>query len=225
MKIQHGFTKKEPMHSLFLSHGVEAVHIPFLEHQGLDVTEPTKVPEVVLISSARTIQYWGVWGQWIRTYKIPVLAISTKTQVALQNEGIPSLCSRGTGDQLVKMLDEVNCSSFVHIGAAELSSRLASALRVQHRVYDRIPVYKSWKNPDFFVGDGVVLGCLSSERCALIWSEHAPNTPVVCIGHTTENRARTLGLEVLGVAAEPTKEALVGAAVFALKNKIPSERD
>ncbi|MAA79407.1 MAG: hypothetical protein CL916_09115, partial [Deltaproteobacteria bacterium] len=160
MKILHGFSQKEPMHTLCTSYGLEPVHVPFLEHEGLTFDEPKEIPDVVLVSSARTIQYWGVWGQWIRTHNILVIAISKKTQRALYDEGISSLCAQGTGSLLVKMLDEIHCSSFVHIGAAELSSKLQLALMDQNRPYSRIPVYLSRPNPDFTVAEDVMLGCV-----------------------------------------------------------------
>lgn len=217
MKVQHGFSQKEPMHSLLQSHKLEPVHVPFLEHEGLNVAHPTVIPQAVLVSSARTVQYWGEWGRWIRRHSILVIAISKKTQLALEQRGIQSRCARGTGEHLVGMLDETDCSSFVHIGALEPSSNLQNSLRNQSKPYSRIPVYSSRPCSTFSVGEGVVLGCLNSERCATIWSVHAPQIPVVCIGQTTKARAFTLGLDIQGVAREPTREALAEAAVAAVE--------
>ena len=94
MKILHGFSEKEPMHSLLCASGLEPVHVPFLEHEGLHIQKPTDIPEVILVSSARTIQYWGAWGEWIRQHSIRVVAISSKTHQALEAEGIPSYCAK-----------------------------------------------------------------------------------------------------------------------------------
>ena len=215
MKILHGFSEKEPMHSLLRASGLEPVHVPFLEHEGVHIQKPKAIPEVVLVSSARTIRYWGAWGEWIRQHAIRVVAISSKTQQALEAEGIPSYCAKGTGDQLVRMLDMMDCASFVHIGAQELSSKLDASLLAQQRPYIRVPVYRSYPNPHFDVGVDVVLGCLNSERCAKIWSIHAPLIPAVCIGETTKAKAIVLGLDVLGVANTPTRESLVDVAVSA----------
>ena len=192
---------------------MDPVHVPFLEHEGLDVMEPKDIPEVILVSSARTISFWGAWGEWIRLHAIPVVAISTKTQHALEELGIPSICAKGTGDRLVSMLDTTEYTSFIHIGAQELSSKLNEALLSQKKVYTRIPVYRSYPNPKFTVETDVALGCLNSERCAKIWSIYAPQIPVVCIGQTTKAYAVALGLHVQGVAQTPTRESLVEVAV------------
>lgn len=223
--VQHGFSQKEPMHSLFLSHGLTPVHVPFLEHRGLFVEVPDRIPEIVLVSSARTIQFWDGWSQWILKHNVPVIAISKKTQRALSLEGITSFCAKGTGDKLVEMLNTMNHQSFVHIGAAELSSTLQAALESQTKDFVRIPVYRSQQHSEFTVAHDVSLGCLNSERCASIWRKYAPQVPVVCIGETTKKRALKLELNVLGVATEPTREALVQVALSALKNKIPARRD
>ena len=213
MKILHGFSQKEPMHSLLKIHGMDPVHVSFLEHEGLDVPEPNTIPEIVLVSSARTVRFWRSWGDWIRMHAIPVIAISMKTQNALEEQGISSICAKGTGDQLVSMLNTMECTSFIHIGAQELSSKLNEALLSQKRAYTRIPVYRSYPNPQFRVEADVALGCLNSERCAKIWSIYAPQIPVVCIGQTTKAYAVALGLHVQGVAQTPTRESLVEVAV------------
>lgn len=214
--VQHGFSEQEPMHTLLRMQGVEPIHAPFLEHEALEVERPSVIPEVILVSSARTVSYWGAWGSWIRNHRIPVVSISQKTQQRLMKEGISSLCAQGTGDRLIEMLDTLPYSSFFHIGAWALSSKLEAAFQNQERPYHTIPVYRSKKHRDFFVHEDVVLGCLNSERCANIWKEHSPNTPVVCLGTTTAKRALTLGLDVRGIAEHPSREKMVDAVVVAL---------
>jgi uroporphyrinogen-III synthase len=205
------------MHSLFEKHGLSSVHVPFLEHEGLEIQPPETIPEVILVSSARTLLYWGEWSAWIRNHQIPVISISKKTKARLQEEGIVSHCAQGTGDRLVEMLQRYSYRSFCHIGALELSSKLESSFRLQTRPYQRIPVYRSQVNDSFYVSEGVDLGCLNSERCAQIWKDHAPQTPVICLGETTASRAVDLGLNVRGVAKVPSRESLFDAVIFALR--------
>jgi uroporphyrinogen-III synthase len=213
-RILHGFLEKEPMHSLLFADGVEPIHRPFLEHEAISFSMPTNPPEVVLVSSARTVDYWGGWGSYLKEKRIPVLSISSKTRERLRTEGIESLSGTGTGDGLVALLEEIDCSSFVHIGAEETSRRLNAALSSQRKSYKRVAVYRSAMSRSFFCEEGSLdLGCLNSERCAHIWKRYNPDIPVVCLGTSTRRQAEELGLVVLGTAKLPSRASLAESAL------------
>lgn len=214
IRVLHGFAEQEPMHGLLQENGFIPVHRPFFSHESLSVCLPKVPPELVLISSARTVDYWGEWGHYIQTHGIPVLAIASKTHKKLRQVGIEADMASGSGEGLVALLDTKSCSSFVHLGAERISSTLQKALEDQQRPYLRISVYRSTVLPHL---EGfrllVDVGCVNSERCAELWAQSLMEVPVVCLGQSTQKRALELGLRVLGIAKEPSREMLVAELV------------
>ena len=213
LRILHGFSEKEPMHSLIRKNGGIPYHRPFLTHIPLEFSIPSFIPKAILISSARTILYWGEWYDLIVSHRIAVYSIGQKTQAKLAAIGIKGILAGGTGDSLVSRVEADGNSSFVHIGAMTISKNLQAAFDNCSIPFAREMVYKSAAHPHFSVPENIDIGCLNSERCARIWASKSHNIPVVCIGESTKKEAMALGLRVLGTASRPNREELVRVAL------------
>ena len=201
------------MHSLILQGGGEPYHVPFLAHSRVPFSLPANVPDAVVVSSARTLQYWDGCRDFILKHDIPVYAIGKKTSQRLLDVGIQALLADGSGDSLIQKVVQDRVSSFVHIGAEQVSKNLHEALMSSVVPFTRIIVYKSTAHPAFCVPSNIDVGCLNSERCARIWAQNTTCIPVVCLGQSTQKEALRLGLSVLGVASIPAREELARVAL------------
>jgi|GEM_PF-5171856 len=211
--ILHGFSEKEPMHSLLIKGGSRPIHRPFLLHTAMEFFVPVEIPEAIVISSARTLEYWGEWRDFIQKHGVKVYAIGPKTSKKLLQSGIHAVVAEGSGLSVMKRVQQDRVSSFLHIGAETISKTLSNAMKEVNIPYSRVVVYKSIAHPQFEIPKEVDRGCLNSERCARIWAKYGFEIPVLCLGQSTAQEAKRLGLKIIAVAAQPTREELVRIAL------------
>ncbi|MEC7985669.1 MAG: uroporphyrinogen-III synthase [Myxococcota bacterium] len=215
MRILNTCAYPEPFKSICENAGLESVHVPFIQHRAIVSKHPEAVPELVLISSARTAQYVENLREWVR--ESPVHAIGESTARSLLDIGVQvHFVANGSGRSLVESVNRVSCSSFWHVGAEILSSPLERSLRHQKRPFFRWKVYTSFANEtlgkQILALPKISVTCLASPRAARLLKRHFTG-PVVCIGQTTAEEALKLGLEVVGVAERTSKESLASIAV------------
>ncbi len=222
MRILHTCVEPSPFDEIFSQAGFASVHLSFLQHKSLGNPCPSSSPELVLISSARTVEHARGLREWVRG-ETKVLAIGRKTAKALCKAQIDvAHVAEGTGPSLVNAIRLFPCESFWHVGAQELSQPLEQALKNQSKTYRRWKVYSSGPIPELAARVRALppyaLTTLASPRVARLFAQHGEG-PVVCIGPSTAAQAEESNLAVLGVAATPSKESLAQLAVRILQRR------
>jgi uroporphyrinogen-III synthase len=207
--------RSKPISDILVSHGVPYIHIPIFSYRGLKDQDQTPLPNIVLVTSARTFQYCSNTEFWANK---KVYVIGQKTAEAARQYGVcPEFVGQLGGRALVEKAQKDNPDrTLLHIGGRALAEPVKKALAQVPHV--RRIVYEQIRNPrilDLKVAPTVVT--LSSPNSAELLSQNKTfeDVPCICIGQTTARHAHKCGLKVHSIASHMTLESLGQATVSA----------
>ncbi len=209
-----------PMDEMLQKRGAEPVHVPLLSLQPTGEPPPIKAPAIALISSAMTPTVAPDLARHL--CGVPVVAVGAKTAAALRRVGVVVAAegSRGGAAAVAAVTERHDGRGAVWvIGARQLSPQLAAALARAPWSPERWSVYEN--HPPAAVAEALsgvlpvdVITFASGSAARVFARSAAPGAArVVVIGPSTAADARSVGLPVHTIAARPSLEALVEAAL------------
>ena len=186
---------------------------PFMYH-GLTVTQWPEPGSVVVVTSARSFEFHSNTKYWSDRR---LFVVGKGTESAAKSLGLePEFIGHGGGASAVRAARKVTNGIIHHLGGQYLSQPLRGALSgIRH---NRISLYGRKQNPLFEEAkNNIRLSAVSSPATAAAIGKHPTfsNAPCVCIGPTTQNAAIEAGLQVVGMAKEPSFQSLIQEAVNA----------
>ncbi len=211
-----------PMDVMLRESGACPVHVPLLSLRPTLSPPPPGRPGLVLISSASTASAVPHLAGVLAGAE--VVAVGEKTAAALRRIGVSvaEVGDAGGAEVVARMsrrIRERGADSAWVVGARQLSPQLSEALdRVSWRpirwsVYENLPPRDTAAAlAEALPVDVITLASGSAAR-VLAASADPGDAAVVVIGPSTAEDARSVGLSVHAVAARPSLEALVAAAL------------
>jgi len=211
-----------PMDSMIRAAAAVPVHVPLLELLPTGQPPPTGCPDIALITSATTAGIVPGLAQQLAGSR--VVAVGRKTAAALERGGV-TVHTVGTagGAQAVSLVTTLwsaePAGRIWSIGARALSPQLRQALDDAPWPFTHWPVYTN--APPSNAGSALAavmpvdVVTFASGSAARTFAEHGAlgGARVVVIGPSTAADVRAAGLTVDAVAAQPSLEALVEAAL------------
>ena len=211
-------------------HDCEAVEVPLVGLHSLDVALPLPEPgELVVLTSRRAAQEaLRRWGPEVLA-RSELAAVGGATARELGGVACTHRPDRATAEDLASLLVPLVAGRRVHFPSARevtpgLEERLvaAGAEVLRTAVYEnRLPEGAAESLARALPVDVAVLASASAARRL---ARLAPgfDAPVAAMGPSTARAARDAGLHVAAVAAPPSLDGLVRAALDALRCTTPS---
>ncbi|MDG1482979.1 MAG: uroporphyrinogen-III synthase [Myxococcota bacterium] len=208
------------MDEMLQRRGVEPVHVPLLSLQPTGERPPSGAPALALISSAMTPTVVPDLAQYL--CGVPVVAVGAKTAVALRRIGVVVAAegSHGGAAAVAAVTEQHDGRGEVWvIGARQLSPQLSAALSrapwsaVRWSVYENHAPAAAADALSAVLPVDVITFASGSAARAFARSAQPGAARVVVIGPSTAADARSAGLPVHTIAARPSLEALVEAAL------------
>lgn len=207
--------QSKPISDILEDHGIPYIHIPTFSYRSLEEREGSPLPNIVIVTSARTFHYCSNSEKWAGK---KVYVVGPKTADAARGVGvIPEFVGQFGGRDLVEKAQRDNPGeTFLHVGGRALAEPLKIALASVPHV--RQIVYEQISNPrilTFKISPAIIT--VSSPNSAEYLSENETfrGVPCICIGQTTAKHAVNCGLKVHSIASQMTLESLGQAAVIA----------
>ena len=203
----------EPLRSILEALGIGCVHIPLVSLHPTLASAPMGTPAWVLVTSSAVARFVPRLAEKIGDAR--VVAVGKHTADSLEKIGVDvSEVGRSGGLDAFDRVPGEMMDRCWYVGAKAPSAALCAALNkndvARWSVYEnRIPsvaagllATESFDSVSFASGSAVH---------AFVELKGIPGVPVAVLGPTTAQVARTLGVEVQGIAEEPTMESLAAA--------------
>ncbi len=178
-------------------------------------------PEVLLLTSRFTVSLLAPHVARLQPSRTVAVGPGTARQATTAGFEVEPLLAGVTGEDLVVALGPIDGVTVLYPHAREATLSTTAALERGGAIVRHVLAYTT-HTPE---GLHEQLGCPESVDLTLLTAgssagrlaEHWPGAPVVAIGPSTATAAEDQGLRVLGVAREPTLEALADAVERALR--------